>query len=70
MIYSLSNRPMPYRLEEIRSWLADMLAEVDAALDDLSAGAAIDYSTLPTSDPEISGELWIDADRNLKVSAG
>ncbi|TPI80422.1 hypothetical protein [Mesorhizobium sp. B2-8-9] len=70
MIYSLHNRPMPHRLEEIRHWLADMLEEVDAALDDLAAGGAVDYSTLPTRDPEISGELWIAPDRTLRVSAG
>lgn len=57
---------MPSHLEGIHNYLKAVLAELDAVLD----GSALDVYSLPKHDPGEEGLLWIDEDRNLKVSAG
>lgn len=61
---------MPSHLEGIRNYLKAVLAELDAVLDDIASGSALDVYSLPKHDPGEEGRLWIDADRNIKVSAG
>lgn len=61
---------MPSHLEGIRNYLKAVLAELDTVLDGIASGSALDVYSLPTHDPGEKGLLWIDEDRNLKVSAG
>lgn len=61
---------MPNHLDGLRAYLSAVLAELDAVLDEIASGSALDVYSLPTHDPREKGLLWIDENRNLKVSAG